>query len=215
MFYLFVFLIGLVLRRVSSPLTGRFLKKEDVRPEGQPADIKLKSIMMFISGVLYDLIFVAYGFGLKSIIYCLFSSSILILSEIDIKTRKIPSEINNFIFLLGLIRLIPDFSNSFDYISGAVIIGFVFSVLYITMRGIGGGDVKFMSASGLLLGADKIIYACLFACVLAVLIRGAKMILKGEGGTFAFGPYLAAGCMTAVLFPQLINSFRQLSFLIK
>lgn len=80
-------------------------------------------------------------------------------------------------------------------------------------RGIGGGDVKLMAVSGLMLGWRKNILAFFVGCVLVsfVYLFRRKFLEKqfGLSDSFhrlAFGPYLAAGIVVSMLWGEKIIS---------
>ena len=59
-----------------------------------------------LNGVLYVLIFLVNGWSIDSVIYCLLTSALIVLSVIDFRTYEIPMGVNLFILALGLIHLI-------------------------------------------------------------------------------------------------------------
>ena len=73
-------------------------------------------------------------------------------------------------------------------------------------RGIGGGDIKLMAATGLLLGWKNIILAFVLGCILGSVIHIVRMKVAGAQKVLAMGPYLAAGIWIAGLYgQQMIN----------
>ncbi|MDE7326492.1 MAG: prepilin peptidase, partial [Lachnospiraceae bacterium] len=67
---------------------------------------------------------------------------------------------------------------------------------------IGGGDIKLMAATGMLLGFGCNLVGFLSGCVYACIIHIARMKLSGEKSMLAMGPYLAAGTLTAMWFGE-------------
>jgi leader peptidase (prepilin peptidase)/N-methyltransferase len=63
----------------------------------------------------------------------------------------------------------------------------------------GGGDIKLMAAAGLLVGWKLILLAFFLGCIYGSVIHPIRMILFKQSRVLAFGPYLAAGILTAVL----------------
>ena len=147
------------------------------------------------NGVLWVLVITVCGLTIEGILYCLFTSALLVLSVIDFRTYEIPFGINLFIAVLGGIRLATDLSGWLSYVLGSVLVSGIFYLAFLITkgRGMGGGDVKLMAAAGLLLGAAKVFLAMLLGCALAVVIHSLRMKLSGEDHKLAFGPYLAAG----------------------
>ena len=153
------------------------------------------------NGLLYVVIFIANGMNVTTILYCLCASCLLALSIIDWRTFEIPVGFNIFIFLLGLIRLLTDLSNWSQYVIGLFAVsGFLLLLYFITKgRGIGGGDIKLMAATGLLLGWQLNIVAFLVGCILGSVIHLIRMAIVKADRVLAFGPYLALGVYIAMI----------------
>ena len=157
-----------------------------------------------LNGVLYVLIFLVNGWSIDSVIYCLLTSALIVLSVIDFRTYEIPIGINLFILALGLIHLLIHLGDWVDYGIGLVAVsGFMALLVWITKgAAMGGGDVKLMAAAGLLLGWKLSILAFLVGCILGSVIHPIRMKVSGEGHRLAFGPYLAAGIFIAALWGE-------------
>lgn len=161
-----------------------------------------------INGVFYVLIFLINGLTIESIIYSLTFSALLVLSVIDWRTYEIPFGINIFIFVMGVIITAMDYPNWLSHLIGMVLVsGFLFIIILATSgRGMGGGDMKLMAAAGLLLGWKNILLAFFLGCLFGSVIHLSLMKFAGKGRQLAFGPYLAAGILVAMLYgEQLIN----------
>lgn len=155
-----------------------------------------------LNGVLYLAVFAKYGFSVDSLLYCLLFSALLALSVIDFRTYEIPVGFNYFILALGLIRVFMDLSNWLEYVIGLLAVSAVLAILYYASKGraIGGGDVKLMAATGLLIGWKLNIVAFVTGCILGSVIHIIRMKVSGEEHVLAMGPYLAAGVAIAVMF---------------
>ena len=158
-----------------------------------------------LNGVLYLAVFARYGFSIESLLYCFLFSALLALSVIDFRTYEIPVGFNYFILALGLVRVVTDFSNWLEYAIGLVAVSAVLCILYYASKGraIGGGDVKLMAVTGLLLGWKLNILAFVLGCILGSVIHLIRMKVSGEDHQLAMGPYLAAGVAIAVLWGDL------------
>ena len=167
-------------------------------------------LVEFINGVGYVLIFVMCGLNLSSILYSLCFSMLVAITVIDWRTYEIPLGLNIVILTLGVIQCILDYGNWKLYLIGMVSVsGFLFLLMIITAgRGMGDGDVKLMFAAGLLLGWKKIILALIIGCILGSIIHLVLMKVSKKGRMLAFGPYLSAGILLAILFgDQLISLY--------
>ena len=153
------------------------------------------------NGILYTMIVWMNGVNVESLLYCLLTSALIVLSVIDFRTYEIPLGINLFILALGLIRVATDYRNFPDYLIGFLSVSAVLAVLYYVSRGraIGGGDVKLMAVCGLLLGWKLIIMAFLLGCILGAVIHVIRMKVSGEDHVLAMGPYLSMGVFIAAL----------------
>ena len=161
------------------------------------------------NGILYVLIFLRYGLTIETLLYCLLFSALLALSVIDFRTFEIPVGFNIFILILGLVRVATDYRNWLLYLIGLVSVSlFLFAIFAITKgRGIVGGDVKLMAATGLLLGWKLNLLGFVMGCILGSIIHIIRMKVSKEGRTLAMGPYLSLGVVLTVFFGEYIISW--------
>lgn len=154
-----------------------------------------------LNGILYVLVGLVYGISIDTVLLCLASSILVAISVIDFRTMIIPPGLNIAIGVIGIIRMIFDLKNFTTYLVGfAAVSGFLL-ILYMISKGrwIGGGDIKLMAATGLLIGWKLNILAFFLGCIYGSVIHIIRMKISGKGHVLALGPYLAAGVMTAVL----------------
>ncbi|MBO5166968.1 MAG: prepilin peptidase [Lachnospiraceae bacterium] len=158
-------------------------------------------VIEVLNGCLYILIFSVCNISVESLLYCLAGSALLALAIIDIKTYEIPLGFNIFIGVLGIARVITDYTNWLEYVIGFVAVSGFLYLLFLLSKGraIGGGDIKLMAACGLLLGWKLIILAFLFGCIVGAVTHVIRMRVSGEDHVLAMGPYLAIGVMVAAL----------------
>ena len=166
-------------------------------------------IVEALNGILYAIVYLAHGLSIITFLYCLCASALIALSVIDWRTKEIPIGFNIFILLLGLIRLFTNLGNWSQYVIGFVAVsGFLFLLFLITRgRGIGGGDIKLMAATGLLLGWQLNIVGFLIGCILGSIIHLTLMAIKKADRVLAFGPYLAAGTFIAMIWGEQLVSW--------
>jgi leader peptidase (prepilin peptidase)/N-methyltransferase len=158
-----------------------------------------------LNGILYVVIFLHFDMTIDTLVYCLLASALIALSVIDFRTYEIPFGINLFIAVLGLVRIFTDITNWLDYAIGFFSISVLLLLLYIISKGraIGGGDIKLMAASGLILGWQGNILAFVLGCILGSVIHLTRMhIDKHTNHQLALGPYLAAGILISALYGQ-------------
>ncbi len=157
-----------------------------------------------LNGILYVLVVLVNGFTIESLLYCLMFSALITLSVIDFRTYEIPFGINLFILTLGLIRVALDYQNFLDYLIGFISVsGFLYLLFLLTKgRGIGGGDIKLMAVSGLMLGWKCNIFALAIGCIVGSIIHIIRMKVSKEDHVLALGPYLSVGIMVAALWGE-------------
>ena len=190
------------------PLFSYFFLRGRCRKCGARISIQYP-IIEAANGILYVLIFLRYGLTIETLLYCLLFSALLALSVIDFRTFEIPVGFNIFILILGLIRVATDYKNWLLYLIGLVSVSlFLFAIFAITKgRGIGGGDVKLMAATGLLLGWKLNLLGFVMGCILGSIIHIIRMKVSKEGRTLAMGPYLSLGVVLTVFFGEYIISW--------
>lgn len=128
-------------------------------------------------------------------------SALLCLSVVDGFTYEIPPQINLFIVALGLLRLLVDRRGWYEYLIGAVCVSGLFLIIALITkgRGMGGGDIKLMAALGFFLGWKKIILVMVLGCVLGAVIHSIIMVTSKKERMLAFGPYLSAAGVIAII----------------
>ena len=72
-----------------------------------------------LNGVLYVIVFMANGFTFSSVLYCLMTSALIVITVIDERTFRIPVTFNLFIGLLGIIMTVYDYQHIVSHLIGA------------------------------------------------------------------------------------------------
>jgi leader peptidase (prepilin peptidase)/N-methyltransferase len=166
-------------------------------------------LVELINGIIYLAIAYKQGPTFVMLLYALASSLLLVVSIIDWRTFEIPPRLSLGVMGLGVIRSLIDLAHWHVYVIGFFSISLPLLILYILTKGkgIGGGDVKLMAAIGLLLGWKLTIFAFMFACIAAMIIHLSCMYWLNKGSVLAFGPYLAAGALVAMIYGQQMISW--------
>lgn len=156
------------------------------------------------NGILYVVVFAVCGIRVESILFCLLVSALLVLSVIDFRTFEIPFGINVFIFCLGVIRVVLDYSHWYTYLIGLLAVSVPLELILLLSKGraIGGGDVKLMGAAGLLLGWKCIVLAFLIGCIAGSVLHLLRMKIAKADRVLAMGPYLALGILLSALWGE-------------
>lgn len=134
-----------------------------------------------------------------------------IATVLDIKSKRIPNML--ILAMLGawVLTMTPklflDIDKAVvllkDAVLGFMVGGGLFLLVYVISRkGLGGGDVKFMAASGLYVGFAGVISAMLYGTVLAALTGVMLILLKkiGRKDTIPLAPFLYIGILITVFF---------------
>lgn len=182
------------------PLFSFLMLKGKCRNCGEKLSIQYPMIEA-LNGILYVIVCFTTDFTADSILFCLMTSALIVLSVIDFRTYEIPFGINIFLFVLGVIRCIYDYRNLATYLIGFFAVSVVLLLIQLLSKGraIGGGDIKLMAAAGLLLGWKLILLAFVLGCIIGSIIHLMRMKISGEGHELAFGPYLSVGIFISAL----------------
>jgi len=115
---------------------------------------------------------------MQKIIYAMTILILIKISYIDYKQKIIPDKLNVIIAMLGIFNLIINFQNCKVYIASAAIIFTVFLLLaIITDGGIGGGDIKLLTALSLIFGTN-ILTVITITFTVAAIFSMLKLFLK-------------------------------------
>ena len=154
-----------------------------------------------LNGVLYVIVFMANGFTFSSVLYCLMTSALVVITVIDERTYQIPVSMNLFIGLIGVIMTVYDYKHILSHLIGMVCVSLFLYALYYFSSGqaIGGGDIKLMATAGLVLGAKNIVFAFFLACILGSIIHTIRMKVSKKNNLLAMGPYLSVSIYIAAL----------------
>ena len=153
------------------------------------------------NGILYIFIFMINGINVDSLLYCLLTSTLLVLSVIDFRTYEIPIGINYFILVLGVCRTAVHYTDWANHVIGFFVVSVVLYIIIIATkgRGIGGGDMKMMAVCGLFLGWKEIILAFLLGCIIGSVVHVIRMRVTKCDHVLALGPYLSIGVFISML----------------
>lgn len=190
------------------PIVSYVLYRGKCRKCGQRISIQYP-LVEALNGILYILVGMVYGICIDTVFLCLLSSILVAIAVIDFRTMIIPPMLNYMIGFLGIIRMIIDYRHFANYMIGFLSVSLFLLILYMISHGkwIGGGDIKLMAATGLLIGWKLNILAFFLGCIYGSVIHILRMKISHKGHVLALGPYLAAGVMTAVLFGDRLISW--------
>ncbi len=156
-------------------------------------------VVELLTGLLFLLIYLKFGLSIKTAIYLILISLLIVCSIIDLKYKIIPNKITYSGIILGLILSL--FFDHLTFISsligGLIPAGLLFLIALVYKKGMGIGDVKLVAMIGVFTGY-KIVLAGIFIgsivgllFVLPLLIAG-KMSRKSR---IPFGPFISIGSL--------------------
>ena len=195
------------------------------------AGIHPKALLVEVAtGGLFLAVYLIYGFGVDFVILASCLSLLVVVSVTDLEKGLIldvmvfPSIVLLLIMapfwteigfsreFLGDETLLASFANSSLSGLGAFLAFLI--VAMINPAGMGGGDVKFAAALGLMVGFPGILMA-LWISVIGVGIFAIILILtskKGRKDTIPFGPFMAVGAAVVLIAgPDIINWYQDLA----
>lgn len=169
-------------------------------------------IFEFITGLLFLLSYISFGFSMKFIIAITFISILIIITISDIRYYIIPDEV----LLIGIILvifelLINSFINNIDIVNGVfkpILNGVLsFALLYVfkllgdflfKKESLGGGDIKLLFLIGLTIGFDMSIVSIFLASFIALPLSIIGLV-KNNTNVLPFGPYLSISSIIILL----------------
>ena len=130
---------------------------------------------------------------------------LLSIALIDAETQTIPDRLNAALAVLGVLRVLLSPAGWPAHIIGALCVSVPMFLLCLAIDGaFGGGDIKLMAAAGLFLGWQNTLLAMFFGILgggfYGIWLLAAKKAEKKDH--FAFGPFLCAGIVLAMLFGE-------------
>lgn len=158
-----------------------------------------------LNGILYVFVFAVNGWNVDSILWCVLTSALIVLSVIDHRTMMIPTAVDIVILAVGIIHLVLHLNDWFYYVAGFFFASLFLLLCALLFRGVTGksglglGDVELMACAGLCIGWGHALFAIVIGSVLGAVIQGIRMGITKEKGKFPFGPYLSLGVWIALL----------------
>lgn len=174
----------------------------------EPVLVELSTTALFV------LMAIHFDDGFQILAYCVFAAGLVALSVIDGKTHRLPRQITYIVAAMGAVLLtVAAVANNEPRRLYMALIGAggalaVMSLLYVASRGgLGDGDVRLSPLLGMYLGwlnPGLALVGLFYGFILGAVIGGLMMIAGKAGRKTAipFGPFLAAGSLTAIFYGQ-------------
>jgi leader peptidase (prepilin peptidase)/N-methyltransferase len=173
-------------------------------------------IVELLSGLIYLIIYLAYGLSIQFLIYIILSSALVIIAFIDLNEQIVPDVISLPGIVIGFIisffvPYISFINSALGVVAGGgiiLIIGMAGSAIF-KKEAMGGGDVKLAAMIGAFLGWRYIIISLFLGFFLGAL-AGIILILskiKSREDVVPFGPFIVLGSFITLLWGEKIISW--------
>lgn len=155
-----------------------------------------------LNAIIYLLLFHRFNLSIDFIFYALISSTLILITIIDLKEMMIPDSLVITIAILSILHKSLNYiihktpTNLLDSIEGALLAGIIFLLIVIISKGgMGGGDVTLIIALGFILGVKHILLAIFLSFILGGVISAFLLItkLKTKKDPVPFGPFIVLG----------------------
>ncbi len=190
------------------PVLSYIVLKGRCKDCGNPISL-IYPFVELLNAICYVLIWQVYGMTFPALLFAALFSILIVISFIDLKNMIIPDGLNIAILILGianfLFHVLTTTTSWYTFVLGffaASVPLFILGLIY--PDGMGGGDIKLMAASGLMIGWKMILLALFLAAIYGLLISLILIVTKKRSikSVIPFGPMLSLGIMTAVLFGE-------------
>ena len=163
-------------------------------------------IVESLGGLLYLVGYHQLGLSVHAFAYALLVTALLIVAFIDLAHLIIPDAVTLPGIVVGAaIALLPSSIGFANAVAGACLGGGIFFLIAVAYpAGMGGGDVKLIAMIGAFVGWQAVLAAIILSAFCGAL-SGLTLILLGLRGRrdpVPFGPFLAIGGITAMLWGE-------------
>ena len=185
------------------PIFSYFLLKGKCRQCGVDIPL-LYPVIEGVTALLILLGFIKFGVSSKFFIFCIVGPALVVITAIDIKHKIIPNTITLPGIVFGLVAgsYMLGFKNSIIglFMGGSIFL--ITSEIYYRIRGrigIGGGDIKFISAVGALLGWQQSVLVIFLSSLIGSMVGLIGIVTKKNNlaSQIPFGPFLAFATLLA------------------
>lgn len=183
------------------------------------------ALVELLTGLLFTLIYVVFGYEFKTIYYSLLVSLLIIITFIDLDHYIIPDGLIAIGSIIAIVVNILGYGCGFyDGIKGAILSGggvmlVILAIEYIVKKDVmGGGDIKLYSMIGLFLGTKLALLTILLSVYIGglyglIIIIYHKLKKKEFSSMIPFGPFISIAGFISMLYGNNIIDFYINSFL--
>lgn len=156
--------------------------------------------MRILSAIAFGLAVLSVNFSAEWLIALPFAGALVVVSICDIRHMVIPDAITlPGIAAAAALRLFIHPLPYWDYVAAALIGSGLFYIAALLFRGIGGGDIKLLALTGLVLGIQLTVLSFLLFCM-AGMVAGVLIIVTGrfrQDMIVPFGPFIALAAIAS------------------
>lgn len=185
---------------------GSFLLR---RGKCQYCQKKISPIYPFIealTGLLFLFAFQKHGWSWEFVYVLLFISMFMMITVSDIFYQIIPDKILfPFFFVFLFFLFFFPTTQLWNHLLGMCLGFIIFYLIAVFSRGgMGGGDIKLFTVSGLVLGYPLLFLSILIATVAGSIYGTLFILFKGgsKKSKIPFGPFIAVGCLVALFWGE-------------
>lgn len=189
------------------PIISYIILKGKCRHCNQHISIRYP-IVEFVTGILYVMIYVKFGFGIEFAKYAVFTSVITVIGMIDLDTTDVYFQVIAIGLISAMVFMGIYYYNGFPVITyiygGALGGGLLALITVVTRGGMGWGDAEICLVCGLFLGF-KLTFVMLFFSFIIGAFIGVLLILskkKSAKDYIPFGPFVAIAAIFTMLCGQ-------------
>jgi leader peptidase (prepilin peptidase) / N-methyltransferase len=182
-------------------------------------------LVELLTAVFFLMLYLKFGLSPEFFIFAVFTSSMVVMSFIDIDHRIIPDEIDLPGILLGVVLSFahpplhsrpqpwdsvfssPGLIGLASSLSGILVGGGILAALAVfgkmafKKEAMGGGDIKLIAMIGAFMGWQFVLLTVFLSAVTGSIV-GFIMKLKTNSSYIPYGPYLALGALISVFFGE-------------
>ena len=160
------------------------------------------SVIETVTAVLLLAGFFKFGLSFDFMVYAAVAPALVIITAIDIEHQIIPDVITLPGIALGL--AVGTYTIGYtDSLLGFFVGGGLFYLLAVLSNGgMGGGDIKYISAAGAFLGWQKVLLVIFIGALLGSVVGVFQIAVqkKSRKSLIPFGPFLAAGTLITLFY---------------
>ena len=163
-------------------------------------------LVEIITGGLTLFCWIRFGPSIEGLKALILTYVLIVIAFIDLDHQLIPNVLTLPMIVIGLLFRIWQGEIIIGILGGIIGGGILLIVAVIYPKGMGMGDVKFLTMTGVFLGWEKALFTLFSGSLLGILTIVPLMLMKklDRKTPFPFGPFLSLGCLLALFFDEIL-----------